>query len=73
MYFVQMFKVNWKMEVPLQFVKYFVNNGKLLHKVVREDDKTFHALVVPTLLAKYVLHEAHVALGTIVQLATIDM
>ena len=57
------------------FVKYFVNNGKLLHKVMREDDKTFHALVVPTLLAKYVLHEAHDALGTMVhvQLEAIDM
>ena len=56
-------------------MKYFVNNGKLLHKVVREDDKTFHALVVPTLLAKYVLHEAHDALGTMVhvQLEAIAM
>ena len=61
------------MEVPLQFVKYFVNNGKLLHKVVRQDDKTFHALVVPTLFAKYVLHEAHDALGTMVLLEAIDV
>ena len=61
------------MEVPLQFVKYFVNNGKLLHKVVRQDDKTFHALVVPTLLVKYVLHEAHDAMGTMALLEAIDM
>ena len=27
--------------------RYFVNDRKLLHKAVREDDKSFHALVVP--------------------------
>ena len=32
--------------------RYCVNDGKLLDKVVREDDKSFHALVVPQALIK---------------------
>ena len=35
-------------------VRYFVDNEKLLHKVMREVDKTFHALVVPQTLTKHV-------------------
>ena len=30
---------------------------------MREDDKCFHALLVPWALIKYVLHQAHDALG----------
>ena len=39
--------------------KYFISDSGLLPKVVREDDKLFHALVV----SKYVLLNAHDALG----------
>ena len=35
-----------------------------IHKVVREDDKLFHALVVYLTPSKYVLHQAHDTLGT---------
>ena len=40
-----------------------VNINQLLHKVVREDDKLFHALVVPVTFSKYVLHQMLDALG----------
>ena len=43
--------------------KYFISNNGLWHKVVREDDKLFHALIVPIVFSKYVLYQAHDALG----------
>ena len=41
----------------------FINDDKLLHKVVREDNEIYHMLVVPQTLIKYVLHQAHGILG----------
>ena len=38
-----------------------MSKNRLLHKVVREDN-LFHALVVPNIFSKYVLHQAHDAL-----------
>ena len=43
--------------------KYFMSNNKLFHKVVREDDKLFHALVVPLAVSKDVWHQVHGVLG----------
>ena len=43
--------------------KYFVSDNGLLHKVLRENDKLFHALVVSINLSKYILHQMHDALG----------
>ena len=43
--------------VPLD--KYFISDNGLLHKVVREADKLFHALVVPVTFSKYILHQVH--------------
>ena len=43
--------------------KDFIGDNGLLHKVVREDDKLFHVLVVPVAFSKYVLHHMHDALG----------
>ena len=43
--------------------KYFINDKGLLHKVMKGDDKLFHALLVPIILSKYILHEVHDALG----------
>ena len=40
-----------------------MHNKKLLHKVVREDNKYFHVLVVPQALTRYVLHQAHNEFG----------
>ena len=34
--------------------KYFISDNKLLYKVMREDDKMFHALVIPSTLSKYI-------------------
>ena len=42
--------------------RYFINDEKLLHKVVREDDKIFYILVVPQTLSKYLLHQVYDAL-----------
>ena len=41
--------VNYK--VPLD---YFISDKRLLHKVLSEDDKVFHALVVPFSFSKYI-------------------
>ena len=38
---------------------YFVYDEKLLNKEMREDNKTFHALVVSQALIKCILHQAH--------------
>ena len=43
--------------------KYFISNYGLLHKVVTEDDKLFHALVEPIACRKYSLHQVHDTLG----------
>ena len=43
--------------------KYCISDNILLHKVVRGDDKLFHALVVLLALRKYILHQVHDALG----------
>ena len=43
--------------------KYFINNKGLLHKYVKGDDKLFDVLVAPITLCKYILHQAHNALG----------
>ena len=43
--------------------KYFKSDNRLLHQVVREDYKLFHAVMVPLALSKYILHQAHDALG----------
>ena len=43
--------------------KHFISDNVLLHKVVKEDDKLLHALVGPVVFSKYVLHQAHDALG----------
>ena len=42
---------------------YFINDEKLLHQIVTEDDKIFHPLVLPQTLIKYVLHQVHDMLG----------
>ena len=39
--------------------KYLISINWILHKVVREDDTLSHALVLPLVLNKYVLHQAH--------------
>ena len=39
----------WEMSSPHQ---YFINDKKLLHKAVREDDKSLNALIVPQALTK---------------------
>ena len=44
-------------KVPLH--KYFISDNGLLHKVVREDDKLFYALVVPLAFSKYILHQVY--------------
>ena len=36
--------------------RYVINDDKLLHKVVKEDNKSFHLLVVTQALIKYILH-----------------
>ena len=41
----------------------FIDDDKILQKVVREVDRTSHALVVPQTLTKYILHQVHHALG----------
>ena len=41
----------------------FINDKMLLHKVLREDDKSSHALVVSGGLIKYVLLQANDDLG----------
>ena len=41
----------------------FVSDKKLLHKVVGEDDNSFHLLMVPWVLIKCVFHQVHDALG----------
>ena len=44
--------------------RYFIKDDGFLHNIVREDDKLFHALVVPLVLTtKYILHQVHNALG----------
>ena len=43
--------------------KDFINYNGLLPKVVRENDKLFHALKAPLGLSKHLLHQAHNALG----------
>ena len=48
-------------EVPLE--KCFIIDNGLLHKVVREDDKLFLALVVPITFSKYIMHHVHNGLG----------
>ena len=40
-----------------------MNDERLFHKVVREDHKIFHVLVVPQTLVKYILHQAYDVLG----------
>ena len=45
--------------------RYFVSNKELLHKVMKEDNKSFHALLVPWALIKYILHQMHDTLGHI--------
>ena len=47
----------------MPYYKYFISDNGLLHKVVREDDKPFHALMVLKPLSKYILHQKHYALG----------
>ena len=42
--------------------KYFIKDNRLLNKVVKEDDKLFHALVVPVIFYKYILHQVDDAL-----------
>ena len=44
-------------KVPTE--KYFIRDNRILHKVVRDDDKLFPALVVPITFNKYILYEAH--------------
>ena len=39
--------------------KYFISESRLLYKVMREDEKWFHALVIPIIFSKYVLHQVH--------------
>ena len=39
--------------------RYFVNDKKLLHKVVGGDVISFHVLVVPQVLIEYVSHQVH--------------
>ena len=43
--------------------KYFISDNGHLHNGVRVDDKIFHALAVPATVSKYILHQAHDALG----------
>ena len=43
--------------------KYFVNDKKVLNKVVSEDDKSFHVVLVPQFLMEYVLQQVHDVLG----------
>ena len=38
---------------------YFVNDGKLLQKAFREDNKSFHSLIVSQVLTEYILYQAH--------------
>ena len=45
--------------------EHFICDNSLLHKVVREDDKIFHALVVPIAFSKHILHDVHNTLGHI--------
>ena len=56
-----MFKFRNDKKVPLD--KYLICDNGLLHKVVIEDDKPFHALVVLIVFSKYILHQAHDGLG----------
>ena len=49
------------MKVPSD--KYFISNNWLLHKVVREDNKLFHTLVVSINFSKYIIHYTQDALG----------
>ena len=42
---------------------YLISDSGFLHKIVREEDKPFHALVVHITCNKYVLHQLHDALG----------
>ena len=37
----------------------FINDEKLLNKVVRKDDKFFHPFVVPQPFVKHFLHHMH--------------
>ena len=43
--------------------RYFVNDAKLLHKIVLEDNTSFHVPVVPQALTKYVLHQGQDGIG----------
>ena len=43
--------------------KCFISGNGLFHKIVREDDKLFHVLVVPIAFSKYILHQVLDALG----------
>ena len=43
--------------------KCFLSDNGLLHKAVKEDNKLFHALVVPISFSKYALHEVHDTVG----------
>ena len=43
--------------------RYIIHDEKLLHQIMRDDDKIFHMLVVPQTLSKYILHQAHNMLG----------
>ena len=39
--------------------KYFTSDNGLLPKVVREDNKIYHALRAPITFCKYVFHQVH--------------
>ena len=56
-----MFKLINDRKVPSD--KYLISDNGLLPKFVRENDKLFHALVVPITFSKYVLYQVHDTLG----------